>query len=233
MSVLPGTYLNPNSNSVQGANNKSYQFKINLVGDSSVGKTSLLSRFVNDKFEQKYRCTLGVEYKCKNISIDDNSIKLQVFDTCGAEKFRCITRSYYRSANGIFLVFDLTNPISFAKLEDWLLDILNSAPKGVEIFLIGNKKDLESRRNVSKRVIENILSKHSIRNYIETSALTGEGVIEAFHKMSEVLMDKEKLNKITYGDIKPQTKIEDNDRGSSLYSSTATKREAQQKQGCC
>ena len=208
-------------------------FKINLVGDSSVGKTSLLSRFVNDKFEQKYRCTIGVEYKCKNISIDDNSIKLQVFDTCGAEKYRCITRSYYRSAKGIFLVFDLTNPISFAKLEDWLIDILNSAPKGVEIFLIGNKKDLESRRNVSKRVIENILSKHSIKNYIETSALTGEGVIEAFHKMSEILMDKEKLNKITYGDNKSQVKLEDNDRGSSLYSSTATKSETEQKQGCC
>ena len=157
MSVLPGSYINSNNN-VQ-TNDKSYQFKINLVGDSSVGKTSLLSRFVNDKFEQKYRCTIGVEYKCKNISIDDNSIKLQVFDTCGAEKYRCITRSYYRSAKGIFLVFDLTNPISFAKLEDWLIDILNSAPKGVEIFLIGNKKDLESRRNVSKRVIENILSK--------------------------------------------------------------------------
>ena len=175
----------------------------------------------------------GVEYKCKNISIDDNSIKLQVFDTCGAEKYRCITRSYYRSAKGIFLVFDLTNPISFAKLEDWLIDILNSAPKGVEIFLIGNKKDLESRRNVSKRVIENILSKHSIKNYIETSALTGEGVIEAFHKMSEILMDKEKLNKITYGDNKSQVKLEDNDRGSSLYSSTATKSETEQKQGCC
>ena len=231
MSVLPGSYINSNNN-VQ-TNDKSYQFKINLVGDSSVGKTSLLSRFVNDKFEQKYRCTLGVEYKCKNISIDDNSIKLQVFDTCGAEKFRCITRSYYRSANGIFLVFDLTNPISFAKLEDWLIDILNSAPKGVEIFLIGNKKDLESRRNVSKRVIENILSKHSIKNYIETSALTGEGVIEAFHKMSEILMDKEKLNKITYGDNKSQVKLEDNDRGSSLYSSTATKSETEQKQGCC
>ena len=169
----------------------------------------------------------------KNISIDDNSIKLQVFDTCGAEKYRCITRSYYRSAKGIFLVFDLTNPISFAKLEDWLIDILNSAPKGVEIFLIGNKKDLESRRNVSKRVIENILSKHSIKNYIETSALTGEGVIEAFHKMSEILMDKEKLNKITYGDNKSQVKLEDNDRGSSLYSSTATKSETEQKQGCC
>ena len=231
MSVLPGSYINSNNN-VQ-TNDKSYQFKINLVGDSSVGKTSLLSRFVNDKFEQKYRCTIGVEYKCKNISIDDNSIKLQVFDTCGAEKYRCITRSYYRSAKGIFLVFDLTNPISFAKLEDWLIDILNSAPKGVEIFLIGNKKDLESRRNVSKRVIENILSKHSIKNYIETSALTGEGVIEAFHKMSEILMDKEKLNKITYGDNKSQVKLEDNDRGSSLYSSTATKSEAQQKQGCC
>ena len=227
MSVLPGSYINSNNN-VQ-TNDKSYQFKINLVGDSSVGKTSLLSRFVNDKFEQKYRCTIGVEYKCKNISIDDNSIKLQVFDTCGAEKYRCITRSYYRSAKGIFLVFDLTNPISFAKLEDWLIDILNSAPKGVEIFLIGNKKDLESRRNVSKRVIENILSKHSIKNYIETSALTGEGVIEAFHKMSEILMDKEKLNKITYGDNKSQVKLED----SSLYSSTATKSETEQKQGCC
>lgn len=231
MSVLPGSYINSNNN-VQ-TNDKSYQFKINLVGDSSVGKTSLLSRFVNDKFEQKYRCTIGVEYKCKNISIDDNSIKLQVFDTCGAEKYRCITRSYYRSAKGIFLVFDLTNPISFAKLEDWLIDILNSAPKGVEIFLIGNKKDLESRRNVSKRVIENILSKHSIKNYIETSALTGEGVIEAFHKMSEILMDKEKLNQITYGDNKSQVKLEDNDRGSSLYSSTATKSETEQKQGCC
>ena len=160
-------------------------------------------------------------------------LRLQVFDTCGAEKYRCITRSYYRSAKGIFLVFDLTNPISFAKLEDWLIDILNSAPKGVEIFLIGNKKDLESRRNVSKRVIENILSKHSIKNYIETSALTGEGVIEAFHKMSEILMDKEKLNKITYGDNKSQVKLEDNDRGSSLYSSTATKSETEQKQGCC
>ena len=86
---------------------------------------------------------------------------------------------------------------------------------------------------IYKNCIENILSKHSIKNYIETSALTGEGVIEAFNKMSEILMDKEKLNKRTYGDNKSQVKREDNDRGSSLYSSTATKSETEQKQGCC
>lgn len=233
MSVLPGSYLNSNSDSIRDANSKTYQFKINLVGDSSVGKTSILSRFVNDKFEQKYRCTIGVEYKCKNITIDDNTIKLQVFDTCGTEKYRSITRSYYRSAHGIFLVFDLTNPVSFTKLEDWLTDIFNSASKSVKVFLVGNKKDLDSRRNVSKRVIENLLSKHSIKNYIETSALTGEGVIEAFKKMSEILMDKEKLNKITYEDNKSPNKLEDNDRGSSLYSSNATESTKVQKQGCC
>ena len=206
------------------ANNYDKLFRYIIVGDMAVGKSCILLQFTDNKFRVQHELTIGVEFGAKTI---------QIWDTAGQEQFQAITRTYYKGAIGALLVYDITRRDTFTHVTKWLEEVKSNSSKHICVILIGNKKDLESRRNVSKRVIENILSKHSIKNYIETSALTGEGVIEAFHKMSEILMDKEKLNKITYGDNKSQVKLEDNDRGSSLYSSTATKSETEQKQGCC
>lgn len=242
MSALPGSYLS-NNYSVQNEyifNNckKLLKYKLILVGEAAVGKTSIISRFVNNQFDKKYKCTIGSEFKLKTFNLEDYGIQMEIYDTCGTEKFRAITRQYYRNTDGIFLIFDLTNPISFTKLDDWIVDIKNSAPRDSVIFVIGNKKDLEDARNVSKWVIENNLRKNKIDNYFETSALTGDGVELTFKAMAKVLLEKDKLNKLLEQNNKNNdnnNNIEDDKKSlrtvSSTYSSSTFGKD--KKNGCC
>lgn len=240
MSVLPGSYLS-NSQNVQSEKifsncQKILKYKLILVGEAAVGKTSIISRFVNNNFDKKYKCTIGSEFKLKAFNLEDYGIQMEIYDTCGTEKFRAITRQYYRNTDGIFLIFDLTNPISFTKLDDWIADIKNSAPRDSVIFVIGNKKDLESKRNVSKWIIENNLRKNNIDNYFETSALTGEGVELAFKAMAKVLLEKDKLKTLLEKNNMNNNKIIEDDKKSlrsvsSTYSSSAIGDD--KKSGCC
>lgn len=238
MSALPGSYLS-NNQSVQNEkifNNckKLLKFKLILVGEAAVGKTSIISRFVNNQFEKKYKCTIGSEFKLKTFILENYGIQMEIYDTCGTEKFRAITRQYYRNTNGIFLIFDLTNPISFTKLDDWIADIKNSAPRDSITFVIGNKKDLELKRNVSNWVIENNLRKNNIDNYFETSALTGDGVEFAFKAMAKVLLEKDKLKTLLEKNNMNNNIIDDKKSLrsiSSTYSSSTIGKD--KKSGCC
>ena len=144
------TNLNNNSST----NDYEYLFKILLVGNSNVGKSSLFLRFVDEIWKENFVPTIGVDFKIKSIKIDNKTIKLQIWDTAGQERFKSILSSYYKGANGILLLYDITNINSFKSLSNWLIDIEKNSSKNVKKILIGNKCDLEGKREVSNDSLE-------------------------------------------------------------------------------
>ena len=149
-----------------------------VVGDSGVGKTSTLFRFVRDVFEEDQTPTLGVEFMSKIITREKRRIELQLWDTAGQELFRSVTRGYYRGSIGAFIVYDITNRLSFENVERWLQDLKNTAREDVVIVLIGNKSDLSSHREVSTEDASSFASERNLL-FFETSAKTGENVERA------------------------------------------------------
>ena len=161
---------------------KTLDFNVILVGDSNVGKTSILKKFVDGTFVNKLACTISVEFLAKNLKIDKNLYaKLAIYDTAGQEKYRSLTRQYYHKANGIILVFDLTNETSFTKLNGWIKEINDNAGN-VEVFLVGNKSDLENRK-ITKIKAENFAKEKKLK-YIETSAKEGTNILLLFEELS-------------------------------------------------
>lgn len=189
---------------IKNSNRKIFNLKIILLGNVAVGKTAIIRRFIEDDYSSEYFCTLGIDFRIKSMIIDDRvAVDLKVWDTCGEEKYRTITRQYYRDAAGILLVFDLNCMDSFEKLKDWMKDIKLYAPKNIQIVLLGNKNDLPERE-VNQNMIDKFLKDHKGISYLETSALSGYGVDEAFKTVSinvikslEVLKKKEILKKNT------------------------------------
>ena len=129
-----------------------YGFKVILIGDIQVGKTSIFNQFIDSKFQKQYGATLSVDFKVKSIFIDENTVAdLQVWDTCGEERFKTITRQYYRDINGCFLIFDLTSVSSFEGAAKWLDDIREFGPENTLVMLVGNKCDLVTQRKISHK----------------------------------------------------------------------------------
>jgi small GTP-binding protein len=123
-------------------------YKVVLVGDSGVGKTNLASRYVFNKFSFENNTTIGVEYFSKNITFDDIKIKIHIWDSAGQERFRSITKCYYRGAKGAFVVFDITKPESFENTEKWIEELLNTGDKDLIVYVLGNKVDLDKHRKI-------------------------------------------------------------------------------------
>jgi len=165
-----------------------YLFKILLVGESGVGKSSLLLRFTDDTFSPSFISTVGVDFRLKKINVNDRIVKLQIWDTAGQERFRTITSSFYRGAHGILLVFDVTNVNSFLKVKYWLEEIQSHAPEGTCVALVGNKIDLTAKRAVDQKEAEKFASQHGLK-YIETSAKDSTRVNEAFKLLSMDIHD--------------------------------------------
>lgn len=161
-----------------------------VVGDSSVGKTCLLCRFVREVFEEDQPPTLGVEFMAKILrGKSGDRIELQLWDTAGQELFRSVTRGYYRGSIGAFLVFDITKRRSFDSIVRWLSDVRSTAREGVVTVLIGNKLDLAATREVTVEQAQAFAQKNDMM-YFETSAKTGENVEAA---MTSLLDKVEKL----------------------------------------
>merc|ERR1712022_81655 len=119
-----------------------YLFKLLLIGDSGVGKSCLLLRYADDTYTESYISTLGVDFRMHTIRIEDKTIKLQIWDTAGQERFRTITQNYYRGANGIIVVYDVTDASSFDSVTRWLQEIKRNVGRDVHKMLVGNKSDL-------------------------------------------------------------------------------------------
>ena len=162
---------------------KIVRYKTILIGDSSVGKTSILQRFIHNRFKFEFNCTIGVDYWVKSLQLDnDVSIELQIWDTCGQERFKTVTRQYYRDTNGCILVFDLTKRESFRNIEVWIEDIKNFGNQEMTILIVGNKSDLIEMREVKKEEIDEFVHKYNY-NYLEVSALSDENIKLCFESI--------------------------------------------------
>lgn len=166
----------------------SYLFKYIIIGDTGVGKSCLLLQFTDKRFQPVHDLTIGVEFGARMINIENKPIKLQIWDTAGQESFRSITRSYYRGAAGALLVYDITRRETFNHLARWLEEARQNSHQNMVIMLIGNKSDLEHRRQVSKEEGESFAQENGLV-FLETSAKTAANVESAFVKTAEKIYE--------------------------------------------
>ncbi|XP_044750859.1 ras-related protein Rab-18-B-like [Coccinella septempunctata] len=156
--------------------------KILIIGESGVGKSSILLRFIDDNFDPDQTLTIGVDFKTKKLTVDGNTVKLAIWDTAGQERFRTLTPSYYRDAQGAILVFDVSNYSTFSRLETWLNELdTYSTKSNIVKMIVGNKIDKEKRK-VSREEAMNFARRHQTL-YIEASAKTRDGVNTAFEEL--------------------------------------------------
>ena len=166
----------------------SYQLKFITVGDSSVGKSSIMLRFSQNSFNPNLHTTIVVEYLQKHLIYNNTDYLIQIFDTAGQEKYQSVTRTYYKSSAVALLVYDITNEDSFRNIQIWLENCKNFGPRTILLVLIGNKSDLEDKRVVTKERGEEFANENDMI-FFETSAFSGNGVQEAFQNIIEI-MDK-------------------------------------------
>jgi len=162
--------------------------KILIIGESGVGKSSLLLRFTDDRFDVEMPATIGVDFKVKQMEVDGNQIKLAIWDTAGQERFRTLTPSYYRGAQGAILVYDVCNRDSFRQLDRWIseLDTFTTRPVIIKM-LVGNKIDQEDSRQVTRDEGQRFAKRHAML-FIEASARTREGVQIAFEELVQKII---------------------------------------------
>ena len=165
-----------------------YIFKLILIGNSGVGKSSILNRYMNKAFEESYKCTIGVDFLMKSIEINGKTVKLQLWDTAGQEKYKSMVASYYRGANVALVVFDITNHESFDSLPLWIENYYKNGPEQKNIILIGNKKDMIEERQVTQEEAE-LFSQTNNMIYFETSAKDGDNIDYVFTYAAEKLVE--------------------------------------------
>lgn len=191
---------------VSNTDEYAYLFKLIIIGDSGIGKSSLLNRFSDNVYTDSYISTIGVDFKITTIEIDNKICKLQIWDTAGQERFRTITSSYYRGAHGIMVVFDITNRDSFTNLPIWLKEIYNYASENVKIILIGTKADLDAKRVISYDDAMAFAIDNNM-DYIETSAKKDTNIDTAFTTLTKKLKSDRILNKQGKPDNIPTTSV--------------------------
>jgi Ras-related protein Rab-6A len=163
--------------------------KIIFIGDPSVGKSSILSRFYDDKFDLEYQPTIGLDFQHKNYEINGNTIKLYLYDTAGQEKFKSLIPMYIRDANIILIVYDISVKESFTHTDQWFKETEDLKRKDAIFVLVGNKKDLEEKRQVSTKEAEDYAT-HNGFLFKEVSAKSGEGIEDLFYKKLFQEIDK-------------------------------------------
>ena len=161
-------------------------FKIVLVGDSGVGKTNLLLRYLKNEFNTQTKATVGVEFGNTKVQIDNALIKAQIWDTAGQERYRSITSAYYKGAHGALIVYDITRKDSFDSVEKWLRDLKNNGEEKMVIMAIGNKCDMVNERVISTEEGEAKAQRNNIA-FLETSALNATNVAKAFDELIQKL----------------------------------------------
>ena len=164
-----------------------YIIKITLLGEKNVGKTSLVYRYIENKFRDSYKATLGVNLLKKDMDVDGNGVSVQIWDLGGQESFRSLRKLYLEGANGAFVMFDLTDRKTFDKLNEWIESFKEA--RGIQpMVLIGNKSDLENQRKITDMEASNY-AKDNNMELILTSAKTGQNVEEAFIRLTKRILD--------------------------------------------
>ena len=167
-----------------------YIIKILTLGDTLVGKSSIVLRFSDNRFDDNQLATIGIDYKTKYIKVKDASVKVLLWDTAGQEKFRNIARQYYKGANGVLLIYDVCDRKTYERIGFWMDELKqNNEIEQLYIILVGNKIDLEEKRVVTREEAEKYAEDNNI-NYLEVSAKTGEGILDLFNEVTKGTMDK-------------------------------------------
>lgn len=188
-------------------------FKIILLGDTGVGKSCILLRLKDDRFEPLHDVTVGVTFSIQMISIGSESIKLQLWDTAGQEIFRSITRSYFRDSSCAIIVYDVTKRDTFDHIQGWINDVKELAPANCLIAIVGNKIDLKQQRSIPTEEAEQFAQDHGCA-FFETSAATGENVKTVFEECTMMIYtqphresNSEYITKVdTVTDVPPEQK---------------------------
>jgi Ras-related protein Rab-11A len=163
--------------------------KIILIGDSAVGKTNIMSRYLKGEFMESSKATIGVEFGSKIFKIDEHVIKAQIWDTAGQEKYKSITGAYYKGTKGAFIVYDITRQETFDNVDRWINELKVTADPKLFMILIGNKCDLADKREVSIEQGEEKAKSFGCA-FLETSALSGDNIDKGFQMMAEEILKK-------------------------------------------
>ncbi len=162
--------------------------KVTLIGESSVGKTSIINRYTRDDFAQDLESTLGANYSQKKIVRHGKKIRLDLWDTAGQEKYRAITKNLFLKVQGVLIVYDITNENSFSSLKSWVKTIKDECGKQMQMVIVGNKSDLEENRVIDKTIASEFAKEEKI-DYIETSCKTGENIQKSISLLCEKVLE--------------------------------------------
>lgn len=172
------------------AKNYDMVMKLLIVGEQAVGKSSMLTRYADNKFTSSYIMTIGIDFKIMSFtSKSGKKIKLHIWDTAGQERFRSITTAYYRGANGVILMYDITNRSTFENVVGWMRTLNNYASNRIKVILVGNKIDMESNRQVSYEEGKALADKLKIP-FAEVSVREDINIKETFSLIIETLVDQ-------------------------------------------
>ena len=163
--------------------------KVILIGDSGVGKTNIMSKFLKNQFLEDSKATVGVEFGSKLFIQQGHKIKAQIWDTAGQEKYKAITSAYYKGSKGALVIYDITQKETFANIEKWVNDLKCKGDPKITIIIIGNKNDLEEKRQISKEQGEEKAKSFGCA-FLETSAFSGDNIEKAFEMMVKEIYDK-------------------------------------------
>eukprot|EP00792_Barthelona_sp_PAP020_P004109 TRINITY_DN1891_c0_g2_i1.p1 TRINITY_DN1891_c0_g2~~TRINITY_DN1891_c0_g2_i1.p1 ORF type:complete len:207 (-),score=62.01 TRINITY_DN1891_c0_g2_i1:73-663(-) len=163
------------------------------IGDSAVGKTSILRNFISSTFTAHHVPTVGVDFKYHDFNLNGQDVKLQIWDTAGQKKYQTITTAFYHGAHGIVVAYDVTRASTFENVQNWLDAVEKHASENVELLLIGNKTDLDKERQVTTEEGLEFATERGI-SFIETSAQSGENVLKAFELLGSKIVENRKIN---------------------------------------
>ncbi len=208
------------SESKENNEEEEIKIKIMLLGESQIGKTSLIQRYVKNNFNLSYITTVGIDFQLKQIKMNNKSIKLQIWDTAGQERFKNITKSYFHSSDGFIVGYDITSRLSFTNVSTWLKEINDNAPEEIQKILIGNKCDLNEREVTTEEGQK--LAEENGMKFFETSAKNDINVKETFESITKDILDV-------------QYKEEGESRNSLVIDRNIEKKkdEEKEKKGCC
>ena len=182
-----------------GSSSNIENYKIAIIGNQHVGKTTILSRYKYETTDDSYAPTVGIDFLTKNVFLEDKTIRLIMWDTAGQERFKSLIPSYLKNANCVILTYDITEKSSFTSLGKWLSDVKDNVSEGTFIILCGNKIDLNNKRVISKEEGEKFAKDNNIA-FAETSASTGQGINEMFNTILSNFCDVPLENKESKGD---------------------------------